>query len=198
MSSNVAVIPVASRREKKDFLRFPWTLYRDDPNWVPPLRGNEMELVGYRSHPFYEFNSVQTFVAYRGGLVCGRIAAILNQGHIDRFGDRRGFFGFFECVDDQEVADRLFDAARDWFATRDVFAMRGPANPSLNHTVGLLVEGFELSPTFMMTYNRPYYARLIEGYGFKKAQDLYSYYGHVDMLPRIHDRLAPISEQIVE
>ena len=154
MSSNVVVIPVASRREKKDFLQFPWTLYRDDPNWVPPLRGNEKELVGYRPHPFYEVNSVQTFVAYRDGRVCGRIAAILNQGHIDRFGDRRGFFGFFECVDDREVADRLFDAAREWFAARDVFAMRGPANPSLNHTVGLLVEGFDLSPTFMMTYTK--------------------------------------------
>ncbi|NLE38865.1 MAG: GNAT family N-acetyltransferase [Pirellulaceae bacterium] len=198
MPSNVVVIPVASRREKKDFLQFPWTLYRDDPNWVPPLRGNEMELVGYRPHPFYEVNSVQTFVAYRGREICGRIAAVVNEGHIERFNDRRGFFGFFECVDDQEVADRLFDAAREWFAQRDIFAMRGPANPSLNYTVGLLVEGFELSPTFMMTYNRPYYARLIENHGFKRTQDLYSYYGHVDMLPKIHDRLAPISEQIVE
>jgi GNAT superfamily N-acetyltransferase len=198
MSSNVVVIPVASRREKKDFLQFPWTLYRDDPNWVPPLRGNEKELVGYRPHPFYEVNSIQTFVARRSGQVCGRIAAILNQGHIDRYDDRRGFFGFFDCVDDQEVANALFDAARDWLAERDLPAMRGPANPSLNHTVGLLVEGFDLSPTFMMTYNPPYYEQLITAYGFKKVQDLYSYWGHVDMLPPIHDRYAPISEQIVE
>ncbi len=197
MASSV-VIPVATRREKKDFLRFPWTLYRNDPHWIPPLRGNEKELVGYRPHPFYENNAVQTFVAYRSGEVCGRIAAILNRGHIERYDDRRGFFGFFECVDDQEVANALFEAARAWLAQRNIFAMRGPANPSLNYEVGLLVEGLEFSPTFMMTYNPPYYERLIEGYGFRKTQDLYSYWGHVDMLPAIHERLAPVSEQIVE
>ncbi|MBN2216653.1 MAG: GNAT family N-acetyltransferase [Pirellulales bacterium] len=198
MPSRVAVIPVDSRREKKDFLRFPWALYKDDPNWIPPLRGNEKELVGYRPHPFYESNQIQTFVARRSGEVCGRIAALVNQGHIDRYQDRRGFFGFFECVDDQEVANALFDAARAWLAEREIHAMRGPANPSLNHTVGLLVEGFDQPPTFMMTYNPPYYERLIEGYGFRKSQDLYSYWGHIDMLPTINERLSPISEQIVE
>jgi len=198
MSSRVDVIPVASRREKKDFLRFPWTLYQGNPNWIPPLRGNEKELVGYRPHPFYEHNEVQTFVARRDGEVCGRIAAIVNRVHIERNGERRGFFGFFECVDDRDVAQGLFDAARAWLAERDLFAMRGPANPSQNYTVGLLVSAFDQSPTFMMTYNPPYYESLIEGYGFHKAQDLYSYWGHVDMLPKIHERLAPISEQIVE
>jgi len=161
------------------------------------LRGNEKELVGYRRHPFYEHNSVQTFVAYRSGKVCGRIAAIVNQGHIDRYDDRRGFFGFFECEDDEEAAHGLFEAARAWFAERGIFAMRGPANPSLNHTVGLLISGFDRPPTFMMTYNPPYYERLIENYGFRKAQDLYSYWGHVEMLPKINEKLSPISEQIV-
>ena len=198
MPSNVDVIPIVSRREKKDFLRFPWSLYQNDPNWIPPLRSNEAELIAYRRHPFYETNTIQTFIARREGGVCGRIAAIVNQGHIDRYDERRGFFGFFECVDDQNVANALFDAARDWLAERDIRAMRGPANPSLNHTVGLLIDGYDQPPTFMMTYNPPYYERLIEGYGFRKTQDLYSYWGHVDMLPKIHDRFAPISEQIVE
>ncbi|MBN1910421.1 MAG: GNAT family N-acetyltransferase [Pirellulales bacterium] len=195
---DLSVIPAASRREKQDFLRFPWTLYRDDPRWIPPLRANQKELVGYRSHPFYERNEVQTFVAYRGGTVCGRIAAILNRGHIERHDDPRGFFGFFECVDDQEVATGLFDAVRNWFAARGIHALRGPTNPSLNHELGLLIAGFDKPPTFMMTYNPRYYERLVEDYGFRKTQDLYSYWGHVDMLPKIHERLAPISEQIVE
>jgi GNAT superfamily N-acetyltransferase len=198
MSSSVVVIPVGSRREKQDFLGFPWTLYRDDPHWIPPLRANEKELVGYRRHPFYEKNEGQTFVAYRSGEVCGRVAAIVNQGHIERYGERRGFFGFFECVDDQEAADALFEAARAWFAQREIFAMRGPANPSQNYTVGLLISGFDRPPTFMMTYNPPYYERLLEGCGFRKTQDLYSYWGHIDMLPKIHEKLAPVSEQIVE
>ncbi len=196
--SDVKVIPVTTRREKKDFLQIPWSIYRGDPNWIPPLRGNQRELVGYSRHPFYDDNRIQTFVAYCHGGVCGRIAAILNQGHIDRHKERRGFFGFFECIDDQRVADALLDAARNWLGERDIHCFRGPTNPSLNHELGLLIDGFDTPPTFMMTYNHPYYEKLIENYGFKKTQDLYAYWGHIDMLPKINERLAPISEQIVE
>ena len=195
---DVNVHRVASRRQRKQFLEFPWTLYQGDPNWIPPLRGSQKELVGYAPHPFYDRNSIQTFLAYRGGEVCGRIAAILNRGHNDRYGERRGFFGFFECIDDQEAANGLFDAVRQWFADQGIHCLRGPANPSLNYEVGLLVEGFDSPPTFMMTYNPPYYARLIESYGFRKTQDLYAYWGHIDMLPPIAAKLVPVAEQIIE
>ncbi len=195
---DVKVIPATTRREKKDFLQFPWTIYQGDPNWIPPLRGNQRELVGYSRHPFYDNNRVQTFLAYCDGRVCGRIAAIVNQGHIDRHKEQRGFFGFFECIDDQQVADSLFDAARAWLGERDIHCFRGPTNPSLNHELGLLIDGFDTPPTFMMTYNHPYYEKLIENYGFRKTQDLYAYWGHVDMLPKTNERLAPISKQIVE
>ncbi|MBN2292580.1 MAG: N-acetyltransferase [Pirellulales bacterium] len=195
---DIKVIPVSTKREKKDFLLLPWAIYQGDPNWIPPLRGNQRELVGYSNHPFYEHNRAKTFLAYRDGRICGRIAAILNQGHIDRHKERRGFFGFFECMDDQQVADALFDAARAWLAKRDIYCLRGPTNPSLNHELGLLIDGFDSPPTFMMTYNHPYYEKLIENYGFKKTQDLYSYWGHIDMLPAINERLAPISAQIIE
>jgi len=196
--SQLIVKRVSTRREKKQFLEFPWTLYRDDPYWIPPLRGNQREMVGYRPHPFYLRNRAQTFLACRGNEACGRIAAILNRGHIERHEERRGFFGFFECVDDQEVANGLFDAVRQWFADQEIHRLRGPANPSLNHEVGLLVDGFDSSPTFMMTYNPEYYARLIEGYGFRKTQDMYAYWGHIDMLPKIQAKLKPIAEQIIE
>ena len=194
----MVVRPVTSRREKKQFLEFPWTLYQDDPNWTPPLRGNQKEMVGYRSHPFYADNEAQTFLAYRSGRVCGRVAAILNRKHIERYSERRGFFGFFECVDDQEVANGLLDAVKEWFAGRDIHCMRGPANPSMNYEVGLLVDGFDSPATFMMTYNPPYYARLIEGYGFRKAQDLYAYWGNLEMLPKVSAKLKPIAKQIIE
>lgn len=189
---------VATARQKKDFLRFPWTLYRDDPNWIPPLRGSAKEMVNYRPHPFYERNSVQTFLAYRGQEVCGRIAAILNRGHNIHYNERRGFFGFFDCIDDQEAANGLFDAVRLWFAEQDIHCLRGPTNPSLNYELGLLIDGFDSPPTFMMTYNPPYYERLIENYGFRKTQDLYAFWGHIDMLPGIAAKLAPIAHQIVE
>ncbi|MGQ9575587.1 MAG: GNAT family N-acetyltransferase [Thermoguttaceae bacterium] len=195
--SAVVVQPVASRRQQRDFLEFPWILYRGDPNWIPPLRRNQKEMVGFRPHPFYENNEVQTFVAYRAGQVCGRIAAILNRGHIQRYNDPRGFFGFFECVDDQEAANGLFEAARQWFARRGIMRLRGPTNPSLNYELGLLIEGFDSPPMFMMTYNPPYYARLVENYGFRKVQDLYAFWGHVQMLPQVAARLAPIAEKII-
>lgn len=196
--SAIQVQPVRSRHQRKLFLSYPWELYRGDPFWIPPLRGNQRELVGYARHPFYENNEVETFLAYRSGEVCGRIAAILNRGHMERYHDDRGFFGFFECIDDQEVAGKLFDAVRQWFAERNIFSMRGPMNPSQNYELGLLIEGFDSSPTFMMTYNPPYYARLIEGCGFRKAQDLYAYFGHIDMLPKVAEKLRPIALGIIE
>jgi len=197
--STAIVEPVVTRRQKKQFLQYPWRLYRGDPNWIPPLRRDQEEMVGYRPHPFYEKNQAQTFLAYRDGEVCGRIAAIANQAHVDAQGERRGFFGFFECIDDQEVANGLFDAARTWLAERDLPCMRGPMNPGINYTLGVLVEGFDSPPTFMMTYNPSYYDRLVEGYGFRKSQDLYAYMGTArDMLPVAEAKLFPLADLIEE
>jgi hypothetical protein len=196
--SDLVVRPVASRGQKRAFLRFPWDLYRNDPNWIPPLRANVMELVGYRHHPFYERNEIQTFLAYRGGEVCGRIAAVVDQGYIEKFKERRGYFGFFECVDDATAAAGLFDAARHWLADRDIHRVRGPLSPSLNYEIGLLVEGFDTPPTFLIPYNPPYYGKLIEGCGFHKAQDLYSFTGDMPLMEKVHARRGPVSRQIQE
>ncbi|MCA9184129.1 MAG: N-acetyltransferase [Pirellulaceae bacterium] len=181
--SSVLVKPVATGREKKQFLELPWTIYRDVPQWVPPLRMNQKEMVNFSRCPFYDVASIQTFLAYRDGVPCGRIAAIDNPEHNRRYPeDQRGFLGFFESIDDQQVAHQLFDAARHWLEGRGHRMLRGPINPSLNYEVGLLIEGFDLPPTFMMTYNRPYYQRLWEEYGFTKAQDLYAFAGNVTKL----------------
>lgn len=196
--ADVVVEPVVSRRQKRQFIDFPWALYKGDPNWIPPLRGQLAELVNFKHHPFYDQNQGQAFLATRGGEVCGRIVGIVNQGHIDRYNERRGFFGFFDCVDDQQVANALFDAVRAWLAERNIPAMRGPTNPSLNYEVGLLIEGFDTPPTFMMTYNPPYYAKLFDNYGFRKAQDLLAFGGHISILPKIQEKLEPIAKQIIE
>lgn len=196
--AEVVVKPVLSRREKKLFLQYPWKQYAGDPIWIPPLRGYQKEQVGYAKNPFYDRNEIQTFLALRGGEVCGRIAAILNVGHNEHHKENIGFWGFFESIDDQEVADALFSAVRDWFAERGIHQLRGPTNPSLNSEIGLLIEGFDTSPYFMMTYNPPYYEGLVEGSGFRKSQDLYAYWGSIDMLPAVLERLTPICEQIIE
>src|SRR5687767_8772401 len=114
----VVVEPVVSRRDQRQFVDLPWALYRQDPNWVPPLRANHEELLGFRRHPFYETAEAQSFVARRGHEVVGRVTAILNHEHNRVHNEQRGFFGFFESVDDQKVATALFDALRGWFAER--------------------------------------------------------------------------------
>jgi GNAT superfamily N-acetyltransferase len=159
---------------------------------------NEKGLLGYAKDPFYEENQIQTFLAERDGKVVGRIAAILNVGHLERYGDKVGFFGFYESIDDQEVADALFAAASDWLKERGCETMRGPMNPSMNHTVGLLIEGFDSSPFFMMTYNPAYYERLFEGVGFAKSQDMYAYWGKIEILPKVRERYLRTAEMIQE
>jgi GNAT superfamily N-acetyltransferase len=196
--SDLVIQPVTTGRQKRRFVQFPWSLYRNDPCWIPPLRSNLKEMANYRPHPFYENAAIQTFLAVRKGEVCGRIGAIENRWHLERYNDGVGFFGFFECVDDQEVANGLFDAARAWLGERGIQKIRGPVSPSLNYEVGLLIDGFDSPPTFMMAYNRPYYARLLEGYGFRKVQDLYAYEGHVEMLPRMRERYEHIVEHMIK
>ena len=149
----VVVEPVINRRQWKQFLGLPWAIYQDDPFWIPPLRRNQEELVGYRRHPFYDQAESQAFLAYRNGEPCGRVLALINRAHNLRHEESRGFFGFFESRDDSEVAAALFESVKNWLSQRGVEAIRGPTNPSLNYECGLLVEGFDSSPTFMMTYN---------------------------------------------
>jgi GNAT superfamily N-acetyltransferase len=192
------IVRVDSRRLRKQFFELPWTLYRGDPNWVPPIRMVQKELLNFRRHPFYESADIAHFLAFRGNVPCGRIAAIVNHAHNKWYDERRGFFGFFESTDDCAAAHGLFDAARDWFGQQGIEAIRGPVNPSLNYEVGLLIDGFDEPPWFMMTYNKPYYARLIESYGFRKAQDMYAFWGHVSMLEEVTNRLDSLGKTVLE
>ncbi|MGE0608904.1 MAG: GNAT family N-acetyltransferase [Pirellulales bacterium] len=196
--SEVIVTPVKSWRDRRQFLKLPWTIYKGDPHWVPPLLGNQKELLGWKSNPFYEHADAQTFLARRDGQPVGRISAIINHAHNKYYKEKRGFFGFFESIDDQQVASALFDTAQAWFAERGVEQIRGPASPSLMHECGLLIDGFDSSPVFMMSYNPPYYQKLIEGWGFAKTHDLLAYIGTLDQLPGVNDKLTPIMESARE
>jgi hypothetical protein len=194
--SSVDIQPVLTRHQRKLFLEFPWSLYRDDPLWIPPLRGEQKQLAGFGRHPFYERNISQAFLAYRGGELCGRIAAIHNHTYVEVHDEPRGFFGFFECTDDEQVAHAMFDTARQWLAERGLTCLRGPASPGLNYTIGTLIEGFDSSPTFLMPYNPAYYPQLIESYGFQKSQDLYAFRGNVHMFPAVAEKYGPTAAQI--
>ncbi len=169
------VRPVLTKNDRTRFIRFLWTIYKDSPSWVPPLMMDRRKLMDTKKNPFYQHADVEFYIAERDGQMVGRIAAIVNHNHNKEHGDKVGFFGFFECINDQAVANALFDKAKAFLIAKGMTAMRGPANPSVNDEYGLLIEGFDLSPTILMTYNPRYYLILLDGYGFKKAKDLYAY-----------------------
>lgn len=172
------VTPVKTKQELLEFISFAWQVYKDDPNWVPPLISMMKEMFDPQKNPLWEHSEFQNFVARRDGRVVGRITALINSNHNKVHQEQMGFFGFFEVLEDNEAAEALFDAAGEWLRARGMTAIRGPANPTVNDEYGLLVDGFDSPPVVMMTYNPPYYADFIERYGFVKAMDLWAY--HLD------------------
>jgi hypothetical protein len=176
-SAEVRVHPVVSSRDLRRFIDFPYSHYASHPHWVPQLRMDVKKTLDPRKNPFFEHGKTALFLAEDGsGSVCGRIAAIVNAMHLQKYADGNGFFGFFECVERYEVAERLFDAACDWLREQSLTGVRGPTNPSMNDIAGLLVDGFDRPPSIMMPYNPAYYADFLQRYGFSRAMTMWAYY----------------------
>lgn len=144
---------------------------RGDPNWVAPLTGEFEALVG-AANPFWEHAELRMWIARRDGEDVGRIAAIRDEVFNRLHGGGTTLFGFFECIDDREVARVLFGAVCDWARDHGDRRVLGPMNPSLNDECGVLVDGYEIPPTVMTTHNPAYYPALFEAEGFRKAKDL--------------------------
>ena len=171
----VTIRRVSSKKDLVRFIKFPWKIYARNGYWVPPLISDKKKLLDRARNPFYQHADMELFLAEKSGELVGRVGAIVNHLHNSFHGENIGFFGFFESVNDRIVSAAMFDTARDWLRSKGVTAMRGPASPSMNDECGLLIEGFEESPTVMMPYNPPYYADLFEAYGLRKVMDLYAY-----------------------
>lgn len=172
----VKLISVTQPAEMKAFLDLPWKIYAQDPNWVPPLKKEVAKLLDPKAHPFWQFAEQKLFLAQRGTETVGRVAGIVDHNY-NRFHDERlGIWGFFECANDLEAAAALMGAVEEWLRGQGMTFMRGPLNPSTNYEAGLLVEGYQQRPVFMMTYNPPYYPELLESCGFKKVKDLLSFW----------------------
>jgi GNAT superfamily N-acetyltransferase len=183
----VQIKELVNRREMEQFIRFPYQLYRSEPNWVPPLIADQRHLFDRNRHPFFEHSSAAFFLAYNGEKIVGRIAAIKNNNHLSVYYDQTGFFGFFECINDNDVAGALFEAAENWLKKQGLKAVRGPANYSMNEEAGLLVDGYDRPPVVMMTYNPPYYQELIQNAAYTKKMDLYAY--SIENVKSIPERL---------
>jgi hypothetical protein len=169
---DIRIFPVRSEKERIQFIKLQWKFYENDPHWVPPLIMDRKKILDIKKNPFYQHAQIEMFLAEQNGELVGRIAAIKNDLHNEIHQDKVGFFGFFECIKDQSVANALFDSAKRWLSDKGCDTMRGPANPSSNDEWGMLLEGFDDEPRLLMTYNPKYYLDLCENYGLHKIKDL--------------------------
>lgn len=175
MSQPVAVRKVETRADFKAFFEFPWTLYRGDPNWVPPLLSMRRDLLDQQRNPSWEYMTGDYFAAWRGEQIVGTVAAYINRRHNEFHNEQTGWFGAFEVYDDQEAASALLNTAAEWVRARGCDTLRGPQTFTTHEDVGILVDGFT-RPVLLMPYNYPYYQRLVEGAGLVKAMDVYSFH----------------------
>ena len=170
----VAIRPVRSRRELKDFVELPYAIYADDPAWVPPLRAEQRHNFSPRS-AFFQHAQVEMFVAYRGERAVGRITAQIDALRIERYDDATGHFGVLEAIDDADVFTALLGAAEEWLRAQGMRRVLGPFNLSINGDIGLLIEGFEEPPVFLTGHGRPYYDARVQALGYHKAKDVVAY-----------------------
>lgn len=200
MNAPISVEPITDAKGITELVKFPFKLYRGDPNWVPPFIEERRDFFDPRKNPFYEHARYQLFLARRGGETVGTIGAVINANHNAFHNEQIGAFGFFESVNDQAVADALFDAAEGWVREQGMTAMRGPLSFSTNDEVGALIEGFDEPPMVMMTYNPRYYPALIEGHGYTKAMDLFAWIA--DNIPErlkvAPQKLFTVAEKVVQ
>lgn len=158
-----------------DFVQVAYEVYRNDSAWIAPLQMEVRDRLTPKKNPFFEHAECALFTARRDGKLVGRISAQVDHEHLKRYDDATGFFGFFDTVDDQEVASTLLGTAEAWLAERGMTTARGPFSLSINEESGMLVQGFDTPPVLMCPHHRAYQGSLVEGAGFAKAKDMYGW-----------------------
>ena len=173
-NESLQVVKVERKSDLNEFIRLPWSLYKDDPNWIPPLiLERRMQLSP--KNPYFEHAKFCSWIAYRKGKAVGRISAQIDRLHIDRYQDATGFFGMLEAEDNSLTFRALLGTAESWLRNQGMQRISGPFNLSINQELGLLVDGFDTPPSLMMGHARPYYADRIEKDGYQKEKDLLAY-----------------------
>ncbi len=190
----VDVTPIQSSSDLKSFIGLSRIIYRNNRQWVAQLHTELKKRLDRTNYPFFDHAKAEFFLARQNGRTVGRIASIRDESHIDFHGEPVGFFGFFECIDNHNVASTLFSHAANWLKDQQLEIMRGPMSYSTNDECGLLIDGFDFSPVIMMPYNPPYYLNLIEKFGFAKTKDLLAYEITDDVL--LPERLVKVVERI--
>ncbi len=175
------LLPVTTTAQQDLFLEVPALVYANDPHWVPPIRSSIAKQFA-PDNPFFQYGQLQQFIALAGEpnadgekQAIGRIVAAVNHRLIERYGEKIGLFGFFECVNDFAVAQALFNAACDWLQQQGMSQVRGPIDLSTHNNCLFLIDGFDSPPMVMMPYNPAYYPAFMDRDGWRKAKDAYAY-----------------------
>jgi hypothetical protein len=194
MSNDIQILPLPLRpREVLRFLNVSYGIYANDPHWVAPLL-MDLKKVFTAENPLFQHARMQLWIARRDGQDVGRIAGIVDDHYNQSAKEPAAFFGFFESADDPLVCHQLFEAVADWARNQKLKCLQGPMNPTTNDECGLLIEGFDSPPVFMMTYNPHYYVSLLEAEGFRKAKDLLAF--HMDLTKIPMERLKRIANKV--
>ena len=172
---SIRIQRVTTAAERKQFIKFPWHIYRHDPLWVPQLISDEMKILDPAKGTFYTFGEVALFMAWRGSKPVGRISAQTNNQYERYHDNHTGFFGFFESIEDQQVTDALIGAATDWLRSKGKKRMMGPMSLSMYDISGTLIDGNDTMPCILTAYNPVHYQQLLESSGMKKAMDWYAF-----------------------
>jgi hypothetical protein len=199
--NGISVRPVEGGREFRKFVGYPYERNRGDAHWVPPLRLGESERLRPKKNPFFAHADMELLLAFRDGRIVGRIAAIDDHLHNQTHRDNLAAFGFFEA-EDATAAGALLASVEGWARQRGRSAVRGPLNPSLNESAGLLIDGFNTDPTLLMPHNPPEYATFVERAGYAKVKDLYAWLYDLRMgmaadVERMADRLRTKHRMVI-
>jgi hypothetical protein len=168
---SIEIRPVTTRRELKAFIRFPHSLYKDDPCWVPPLDADDMMTLSRDKNPAFEYCEADYWMAFRDGRAVGRIAGIVNHRYIEKWGKKLARFGWIEFIEDIEVAAALLKTVEDWAKAKGLEGVVGPLGFTDLDREGMLVEGFGRMATYATNYNKPYYPQFLERLGYVKDID---------------------------
>ena len=189
-ATNIEIRPVETKADLDAFVRLPWAIYRNDPQWVPPLLSEAKGLLCEKSNPYFRHAKARYWLALRDGKPVGRISAQIDELVHKHMGAGLGQWGMFECEDDPAIAAKLFETAESWLKANGMTRSMGPFSLSIWDEPGLLIDGFEFPPLLMTPHHRPYYAGMVEAQGYAKIKDLYAY--DFDITLGVPERMARI------
>lgn len=175
MQTKISIKEVVTKKDKRDFVKFPFKIYKDNPYWIPQINQDEIKLISPESNPAFEFCEAQYWLAYKGDEIVGRIGGIINHRYNEKIGKNCARFSAIDFIDDAEVVEVLLQTVENWAKSKGAVLLHGPFGFTDMDPEGMLVEGFEELGTIATLYNHPYYAKYMERNGYKKEIDWIEY-----------------------